>query len=161
VRGPARARLTLLEYGDYECPYCAMAHDVVRRIETALAGEVRFVFRHFPIAATHPHALAAARLAEAAALQGRFWPVHDALFENRGALEVGDLKAAVRAVDVDWQRLVHNASSRRVQARVEADLRRAARSGIDCTPAFFVNGRRYAGAWDYSTLSTHLALLRF
>jgi Na+:H+ antiporter, NhaA family len=156
ARGPASARVTLLEYGDYTCPYCALAHDVVRRIEAAIVGDVRFVFRHFSTAAAHPRARAAARLAEAAALQGRFWPVHDGLFEQRRALEAGDLQAAVRTVDVDWPRLVRDAASVRVDARVEADRRKGAASGVDCTPTFFVNGHRYVGSWDYSSLSSHL-----
>jgi protein-disulfide isomerase len=149
--------MTLLAYGDYECPYSAMAHVVVRRLDERLNGQLRVVFRHFPRADLHPHAALAARMAEAAALQGKFWAVHDALFHHQDRFASGELVHVVRGL-VDVQKLVRDMSSTVVRARVDADVRRGRASGVEVTPTFFLNGERYAGSWDFETLLARLQL---
>jgi len=150
VRGPADAPVTLVEYGDYECPHCGHAHPIVNAILQELGDEVRFVYRNFPLAEAHPHAEAAAEAAESAgarAGEDAFWAMHDALFENQDALEPDDLLQYAEEVGVDPNGVAEDLSTGAMRPRVRADFRSGVRSGVNGTPTFFVNGRRFDGDW--------------
>ena len=145
--GPEDAPVTLVEYGDYECPYCGMAHPIVKRAQRELGSRLRFVFRHFPLAEIHPHARLAAQAAEAAAAQGRFWEMHDTLFEHQDALEPEDLLGYAKLVGVDTAQFARDLEAGTHVKRIRDDFRSGVRSGVNGTPTFFVNGDRYEGSW--------------
>lgn len=157
--GPADAPITLVEYGDYECPYCAEAFPVTQALVSEFGPSLRFVFRHLPLSNVHPHAERAAEAAEAAGLQDLFWPMHDLLYENQLKLDDGALLEYAREAGADVagveQVLAHDGT----RQRVAADLESALRSGANGTPTFFVNGRRYDDSWDLDTFSAHLRAL--
>jgi protein-disulfide isomerase len=153
AQGPADAPVTLVEYGDYECPYCGLAYPIVKRVQARLGGKLRFVFRNFPLAEAHPHATAAAELAEAAAQQGKFWEMHDALYEHQRALSPPDLERLARKVGLDLDALEAVLRGGSAHQRVKADFMSGVRSGVNGTPTFFINGRRFDGDWrDEATL---------
>jgi protein-disulfide isomerase len=150
--GPADAPLTLLEYGDYECPYCGAAYPVVKEVQRALGDELRFVFRNFPLGEIHPHALQAAEAAEAAAAQGRFWEMHDRLYEHQDRLTTKDLLAHAEALGLDVARVEADLDQRTYESRIREDFLSGARSGVNGTPTFFINGLRYNGSADLASL---------
>jgi protein-disulfide isomerase len=147
VVGPDDAPVTLVEYGDYECPYCGMAHPIVKSVQRELGSRLRFVFRNFPLAEAHPHARKAAQAAEAAAAQGKFWEMHDMIFEHQDALEDEDLIADARSLGLDAERVARELEAGTHAKRVRDDFRSGVRSGVNGTPTFFVNGDRYEGSW--------------
>jgi formate-nitrite transporter family protein len=147
IAGPDDAPVTLVEYGDYECPYCGMASPVVKAAQRELGGQLRFVFRNFPLAEAHPHARMAAQAAEAAAAQGRFWEMHDMLFEHQDALEAQDLVGYAKSIGLDVQQFTRELKAGTYEKPVRDDFRSGARSGVNGTPTFFVNGARYDGSW--------------
>jgi protein-disulfide isomerase len=146
--GPAAAPVTLVEYGDYECPYCGKAYPIVKRIQERLGDRLRFVFRNFPLSELHPNAKSAAEMAEAAAHQGKFWEMHDALFENQRALNPTNLQRYARELDLDRDALNEALQSGKPGARVSTDFRNGVRSGVNGTPTFFINGERFDGNWS-------------
>jgi protein-disulfide isomerase len=152
VSGPLEAPLQLVEYGDYECPFCGTAHPVVQELERLLSDRLCFAYRHFPILGAHPHALRAAEAAEAAAAQGQFWAMHNRLFEHQDLL--GDEMLVTHAVrlGLDAARFVEDLRSQRFVPRVQEDLSSGARSGVNGTPTFFVNGQRYDGPPEVQSL---------
>ena len=150
--GSKDAPVRLVEYGDYECPHCGRAHQIVKPLLAKLRSEVLFVFRNFPLAEAHPHAFVAAEAAEAAAAQGRFWPMHDLLFENQAALELDDLVAYAEAVGLDTERFLRDLTSNAHADRVQADFLSGVKSGVNGTPTFFIQGERYDGSWDAQSL---------
>jgi protein-disulfide isomerase len=152
VRGPAAAPLTLVEYGDYECPYCGAAYPIVKEIERTLGDELRSVFRNFPLSEIHPHALEAAEAAESAAAQGRFWEMHDRLFENQKRLRTTDLLTHAQALGLDVERIETELEEHAFEARVWDDFLSGVRSGVNGTPTFFINGIRHNGSYDLETL---------
>jgi protein-disulfide isomerase len=145
--GPADAPVTLVEYGDYECPYCGMAYPIVKALQRELGPSLRFVFRNFPLAEVHPHARHAAQAAEAAAAQGKFWEMHDMLFEHQHALEDTDLIEYARSLGLDAERVAQELEAGTHAKRVRDDFRNGMRSGVNGTPTFFINGARYDGSW--------------
>jgi protein-disulfide isomerase len=150
VRGSADATLTLVEYGDYECPDCGLAHVVLEQVLEELGDRVRFVFRNFPIAGTHPDARAAAEAAESVASRGgedAFWRMHDLLYENQDALQPDDLIEYAAAVGVDPIEVADDLALGSMRERVERDIASGTHSGVRGTPTFFVNGRRFEGDW--------------
>lgn len=152
VLGPESASVTLVEYGDYECPYCGMAHLTVKEVLQLLGDQLRFVFRHFPLIQIHPHAERAAEAAEAAGAQGKFWAMHDTLFEHQRALDDTHLVLYATALDLDKDRFVRELAEHKYADRVIKDLLSGARSGVNGTPTFFINGLRYEGVYDLQTL---------
>jgi protein-disulfide isomerase len=155
--GPASARVTLVEYADFECPHCGAAHPVLQAVRRAFGTNLRVVFRHFPLRDSHPHSLEAARAAEAAAEQGQFWPMHDRLFERQHALGPDDLKRHARKLGLDvvrWGRVMALPST---EQRVLADFSSGRRSGVGGTPSFFINGVRYDGPIERDPLVAALA----
>jgi protein-disulfide isomerase len=147
VAGPADAPITLVEYGDYECPHCGRAYLAVKAIQQELGSQLRFVFRNFPLAEAHPHAVLAAQTAEAAAAQGKFWEMHDMIFENQDALEVENLLGFAKSLGLDVDKLARDLEAGTYAKRVRDDFRSGVRSGVNGTPTFFVNGIRYDGSW--------------
>jgi len=158
--GPADAELVLVEYGDYQCPFCSAAQPVVKELQSDLRPNLLFVFRHFPLTAVHPFALPAAAAVEAAGLQRQFWPMHDRLFENQHRLDPGSLLEHARALRLDITRFVSDAQSANVQRRIAAQMEGGARSGVNGTPTFFANGVRVDGGYTYEILAAALTGLR-
>jgi protein-disulfide isomerase len=152
VRGPAVARLTLVEYGDYECPYCGAAYPIVKEIERILGDELRSVFRNFPLGEIHPHAVQAAETAEAAAAQGRFWEMHDRLYENQQRLDTSDLLSHAQSLGLDVTRVQAELEEHAYERRIRNDFVSGVRSGVNGTPTFFINGVRHNGSYDLETL---------
>lgn len=152
AQGPATAPVTLVEYGDYECPYCGQAYPIVKQIQERLGDQLRFVFRNFPLSQMHPHAEQAAEAAEAAGAQGKFWQMHDLLYEHQRALDDKRLERYAQTLGLDLE--VFNAAlSRHSEAqRVREDFRSGVRSGVNGTPTFFINGVRHDGAYDFDLL---------
>lgn len=148
VAGSDDAPITLVEYGDYECPYCGRAYPIVKAVQRELGAQLRFVFRNFPLAETHPHARHAAAAAEAAAEQGKFWEMHDMLFEHQRALEDDDLVRYAELLGVDAERVARELKEGTYAKRVRDDFRSGVRSGVNGTPSFFINGERYEGSWE-------------
>ena len=159
VRGPADATVTLVEYGDFQCPYCGEAYPVVRELQERFGDQLRFVFRHMPLADLHPRAPFAAEAAEAAAVQGRFWEMHDRLFEHRLELSDSDLREHAKAAGVpDSERFDTELRDGVYAERVEEDYRSGAQSGVPSTPRFFVNGMIHLGSASYSELSEAISV---
>ena len=145
--GSDDAPVTLVEYGDYECPYCGMAYPIVKRAQQDLGSRLRFIFRNFPLAESHPHARLAAQAAEAAGAQGKFWEMHDMLFEHQDALEAEDLLSYAKSLGLDTAQFARDLEAGTYAKRVRDDFRNGVRSGVNGTPTFFVNGNRYDGSW--------------
>jgi Na+/H+ antiporter NhaA/predicted DsbA family dithiol-disulfide isomerase len=152
IRGPADALITLVEYGDFECPYCGQAEPIVREL-LADFGDVRYVWRHLPLTDVHPHAQLAAEASEAAAAQHSFWPMHDRLFRHQDALRSDDLIRDAEELGLDVERFRRDLNERSGAARVAADMESADLSSVSGTPTFFINERRHYGAYDIATLS--------
>jgi protein-disulfide isomerase len=152
MQGPPDAPVTLLEYGDYECPFCGAAYPVVKAIQSRLGDQLCFVFRNFPLNEAHPHAQDAAEAAEAAGAQGKFWPMHDMLYENQDALEPEDLVQYARALHLDLPRFVREMREHIHAPRVREDFLSGVRSGVNGTPTFFINGVRHDGGYDLASL---------
>jgi protein-disulfide isomerase len=156
VQGPADAPVTLVEYGDYECPHCGRAYPIVKAVERRLGPRLRFVFRNFPLTTSHPHAEHAAEAAEAAAAQGRFWEMHDILFQHQGALDDESLARYAESLGLDRARFERELASGAYEARVREDFASGVRSGVNGTPTFFIDGRRYEGSWEEASLTRAL-----
>jgi protein-disulfide isomerase len=156
--GPLDARLSLVEYGDYECPFCGMAYPLTQEIERLYGDQLCFVFRHFPIAAAHPHALHAAEAAEAAAAQGKFWEMHDRLYKHQDALEIEMLLYHAVQIGLDAKRLAADLAGHVHLDRIREDVSSGARSGVNGTPTFFTNGIRHDGPTDIRSLMAALEL---
>ena len=149
--GPSDAPVTLVEYGDYECPHCGRAHVVLQTVLGGLGDDVRFVFRNFPLAEIHPHAQPVAEAAESVAAHSgneAFWAMHDTLYENQDALDTGDLLEYAAAAGADPNTMAADLSSGAMTDRVRKDFRSGIRSGVNGTPTFFVNGQRFNGDWS-------------
>jgi protein-disulfide isomerase len=149
AQGPEGAPLVLVEYGDYQCPHCGRAYPMVKRLQKALQGKMKFVFRNFPLSEMHPDAVNAAKVAEASALQGKFWEMHDMLFENQGALDVESLGDYAAKLGLKAEALEKAVADPGLEDRIEKDFEGGVRSGVNGTPTFFVNGARYDGDWSY------------
>jgi protein-disulfide isomerase len=152
VKGRADAPVTLVLYGDYECPYSGKAHPIVHEVQARMAGRLRFVFRNFPLTTLHPHAEHAAEAAEAAAAQGKFWEMHDHLYENQKRLRDRDLHAYADQLGLDVERFDKDLAEHAHLPRINDDLRSGVRSGVEGTPTFFVNGVRHDDSYDAEAL---------
>lgn len=152
IRGAPTARITLVEYGDYECPYCGQAYPVVRELRDELGPDLRVVFRNLPLAELHPHAVAAALAAEAAGRQGRFWEMHDLLFAHQAELNVDDLRGYARRLGLDPASVV-GPPAEALLPRLRDDVASATASGAPGTPTFFLNGARYSGGLDAASMA--------
>jgi protein-disulfide isomerase len=153
IRGPIDAPVTLVEYGDYECPYCAHAAPTINKLLERLPDELRYVWRHLPLTDVHPNGQMAAEAAEAAAAQGRFWDMHDRLLTHQDELSPIDLYGHANALGLDLAQFKEDVWKRRHAARVAEDVQSADASGVSGTPTFFINGRRHQGVYDIDTLT--------
>ena len=142
ARGPASAPVTLLEYGDFQCPFCGRAFLELERLRRGLGDRIRFVYRHFPLSQMHPFATQAAEAAEAAGAQGKFWEMHDALFTHQDALGREALRAHARSLRLDVDRFTRELDEHRYLPKVQRDFRDGVRSGVNGTPTMFINGAR-------------------
>jgi protein-disulfide isomerase len=156
AQGPDEAPVTLLEYGDFECPQCGLAFPIVKELQRIFGARLRFVFRHFPLTSSHAHAQRAAETAEWAAAQQLFWPMHDDLYTHQGALGDRAIGERVAAMGLDAASLRQAWAAHTFIPRVKEDFLGGIASGVGGTPAFFVNGARHPGAWDLETLGRAL-----
>jgi protein-disulfide isomerase len=159
IRGPADAPVTIVEYGDFECPYCGQAEPIVRELLSDF-GDLRYVWRHLPLNDVHPHAQLAAEAAEAAAAQGKFWEMHDVLIEPDTDLGMLALLDYAERLDLDIDRFGRDLREHAGAVGVAEDVDSADLSGVSGTPTFFVNGKRHHGAYDIGTLSDAVRIAR-
>ena len=152
IQGPTEAAVTLVEYGDYECPYCGAAYPIIKEVQARMGERLRFVFRNFPITTSHPHAEQAAEAAEAAAAQGKFWQMHDLLYENQRRLSDRDLLAYAGQLGLDLERFGNELTEHAHAARVREDFMSGVRSGVNGTPTFYINGARHDDSYELETL---------
>jgi hypothetical protein len=161
IRGSATAPVTLLEYGDYECPYCGQAEVAIRQLLDSFGDDLRYVWRHLPLNDVHSHAQMAAEAAEAAAAQGAFWEMHDTLIAHGDELTPPDIRRYAQELGLDAERLWEDVRRRRFAARVDEDVTSADASGVAGTPTFFINGRRHQGAYDVATMTRAVKAARY
>ncbi len=150
--GPADAPVTLVEYGDYECPDCGNAYPIIKRLIAEEGARLRFVFRNFPLSNVHPHASVAAQAAEAAAAHGKFWEMHDVLYEHQKNLDDYEMTQFAIKVGLEIYRFDADMAAERFAPRVSEDFSFGVKSGVNGTPTFFINDVRYDGAKDYESL---------
>lgn len=158
VLGPADAPVTLVEYGDFQCPHCRAAHFYLKNVLATMGDDMRFAFRHMPLTQIHPMAQPAAEAAEAAGAQGKFWQMHDLIYENQDLLSPALLTRLGQRLGLDMQRFTDDVASHRFLPKVKEDFMSAVRSGAAGTPSFFINGEPYEGSFDDESL---IEALRF
>lgn len=156
VFGEQFAPIELVEYGDYECPYCGRAYPIVKDILQQLGSNIRFVFRNFPLRKIHPHAFSAAVASEAAGLQFKFWEMHDTIFENQRNLQLENVLLLADMIDLDPDRLNMDMQQTTLIEKVENDFYSGMRSGVNRTPTFFINGEKFTGDWENGELLQYL-----
>jgi protein-disulfide isomerase len=152
VVGSETAPVAIVEYGDYECPFCGAAHPVVKALQRELGDNLRFAYRHFPLSQIHPHSFQAAEAAEAAGAQNRFWQMHELLYEHQNRLGTQDVLAYTSAAGVELEPVAEDLAERHHAQRVREDFLSGVRSGVNGTPTFFVNGLRHDGGYDLESL---------
>jgi protein-disulfide isomerase len=153
IQGDANAPVVLVEYGDYECPHCGHAYPIVKRIQKHFGKQMAFVFRNFPLNEIHPNAESAAETAEFAGAGGKFWEMHDAIFENQRSLGPEMLMSLAQKMGLDPQGLEGALEEGAFTQRVKSDFLGGVRSGVNGTPTFFINGERYNGSYDFEGIS--------
>jgi protein-disulfide isomerase len=149
VQGNESASIELVEYGDYQCPYCGMAYPIVKNIQQQLGNKLKFIFRNFPLAKIHPQAVLAATAAEAAALQGKFWEMHDMLFENQKRLNISSIISYATELGLDTDQFKNDMNDPSMAEKIDNEFYSGMRSGVNATPSFFINGEKYEGDWDH------------
>lgn len=152
IRGPQTAAVTVVEYGDYECPHCGQAYFTVKELEQLVGDSMRYVFRNFPLSSVHPHAEHAAEAAEAAGAQGKFWAMHSILFQNQQALDDEHLAEYAATLGLDMRRFARDLIEGTFAPRVREDFISGVRSGVNGTPTFFINDIRWDGPYDLGSL---------
>lgn len=152
IQGSSDAPLTLIQYGDFECPFCGTAYPIVKELQKALHGHLCFVFRHFPLTSIHPHAEHAAEASEASGEQGHFWEMHDMLYENQDALADEDLARYAAALHLDASRVIQEVLEGAYAPHIREDFMSGAKAGVNGTPTFFMNNLRYDGPQDIETM---------
>jgi protein-disulfide isomerase len=152
-QGNSRASITLVEYGDYQCSYCATAHPAIKAVQEKFPKDLKFVFRNFPLTNIHPAAQMAAEAAEAAGAQGKFWEMHDLLYENQSRLSEALIAEAAEQLGLDVQRLLSEIKEHKYLPRIRKDFDSGAQSGVNGTPGFFLNGFKYDQPYDVPSLT--------
>ena len=154
VQGPSDAKVVLVEYGDYQCPYCGEAYPIVKKVQEAFGKNLGFVFRNFPLTQLHPRAEFGAELAEASGAGGKFWEMHDFIYENQRSLNDEDffLKHADKNLGLDREKIHQSVLKHAFEPRIREDFMSGVRSGVNGTPTFFINGRRHNGSYEYKEL---------
>ena len=147
-QGNADAPIQLVEYGDYQCPYCGRAYPIVKQLQQQLGDDLRFIFRNFPLSEIHPQAKQAAIASEAAGLQGKFWEMHDVLFEHQHQLTHFSLVHYAKELGLDMDVFENDLADAKLAEKVEKDFYSGMRSGVSATPTFFINGEKYTGSWE-------------
>ena len=156
IFGNSTAAIELVEYGDYECPHCGRAYPIVKEIKRQLGKDLKFVFRNFPLSKIHPNAFNAAVATEAADLQGKFWEMHDIIFENQRALDIESILSYASGAGMDMDRFRKDIGQESLAEKVEHDFESGLRSGVNATPTFFINGKKYEGDWSGDKLIEYL-----
>lgn len=156
VQGNAHAAIELVEYGDYECPHCGRAYPIIKSIQKKLGDKLKFVFRNFPLAEIHPHATNAAVATEAAAVQNKFWEMHDIIYEHQSRLDDEDLIGYAKQIGLNVKQFETDFEKENTQQKVEDDFESGVRSGVNGTPSFFINGEKYNESWDEKLLLHYL-----
>ena len=152
AQGPENAEVILVEYGDYECPHCGRAYPIVQQVQKHFGKRLRFIFRNFPLGEMHPHAVAAAEVAEFAGSQGKFWEMHDLLFENQTRLGDALFSELGEKLKLSTAALREALEQDTFDARVRDDFKGGVRSGVNGTPTFFINGHRHDASFEFETL---------
>ncbi|MBS1564809.1 MAG: thioredoxin domain-containing protein [Bacteroidetes bacterium] len=152
AEGPANAPVTLVEYGDFQCPHCGAAYPIVGRLQRHFGRQLRLVFRHFPLSNAHPYATTAAIAAEAAGRQGRFWDMHHMIFEHQDELDEDAVYSFAANLGLDEDRFAADMEDPALAEKVEADFESGVRSGVNGTPTFFIGSQRYNGGHDFLSL---------
>jgi protein-disulfide isomerase len=152
VQGSNGAVITLVEYGDFECPYCGEAYPIVKQVQEHFGDRLRFVFRNFPLGELHPHAAAAAQTAEFAAANGKYWPMHDLLFENQKRMSDSLFVSLARELGLKPESLEDALREGTFEERVIGDFKSGVRSGVNGTPTFFINGQRHDDSYQFDVL---------
>lgn len=152
IQGNMLAIIELVEYGDYQCPHCGRAYPLIKAIQETFGHDLKFVFRNFPLSEIHPQAHIAALSTEAAGLQGKFWEMHDVIFENQGRLTASDLSGYARWIGLDMEQFKIDLVKDELEEKVEADFESGLRSGVNGTPTFFINGEKYIQSWAGDSL---------
>ena len=156
IQGPVNAPITLVEYGDYECPYCGQAYMIIKEIQERLGSKLCFVFRNFPLTKVRPHAYKAAIAAETAAAQGKFWDMYDYLFKHGQVVTDDNLRQSAAKLGLNVARFDREFLDRTYSSHVDEDIQSGKSSGVKSTPTFFINGDRYNNSWDMDTLLSAL-----
>ncbi len=159
MQGDKDAPIELVEYGDYQCPYCGKAYQIVKEVQQVLGDNLKFVFRNFPLSQMHEHALNAAIASEVAGAQGYFWEMHDLLYENQNALDDQSLIKYAGQAGCDISKFEQHFSDPEFTEKVQTDFQSGAESGVNGTPSFFINGEKYDGSWDAASLIAYLESL--
>lgn len=152
IQGDENAIITLVEYGDYECPYCGAAYPIVKRIQKHFGADLRFIFRNFPLVESHAHAGIAAITAEFAGAHNQFWEMHDMLYENQQNLEIADLLGYAKTLNLSEKDLDHAINKEMYSEKIKNDFMGGVRSGVNGTPTFFINELRHNGSFEYENL---------
>lgn len=159
VQGFKSAPIELVEYGDYQCPHCGRAYPIIKRIQEKFKDDIRFVFRNFPLSEIHPQATQAAVAAEAAGRQGKFWEMHDIIFENQQNLARHAILEYAQKIELELTKFEEDLADPVLLEKVESDFESGVRSGVNGTPTFFINGTKYVDSWDEWELSRNLNVL--
>jgi protein-disulfide isomerase len=154
--GPTNAPVELVEYGDYQCPHCGRAYPIVKDLIQQLGNNLKFVFRNFPLSKIHPHARMAAIAVEAAALQNKFWEMHDIIFENQKRIHPLALIEYASAIGLNIDQLKTDMEDNKLAEKVDDDFYSGMRSGVNATPTFFINGEKYTGSWEHDDLLKYI-----
>lgn len=152
IQGSDSAQITLVEYGDYQCPYCGKAYPIVKKIQETLGDKMRFVFRNFPLTRIHPNALHAAEASEIAAEHGKFWEMHDLLYENQKSLDDENLVDYAESLGIGSEKFAEDLENGKYEEKVRGEFMSGIESGVNATPTFFINGVRFDNSWDYESL---------
>jgi protein-disulfide isomerase len=156
IQGNLHAEIELVEYGDYQCPHCGDAYPIVKSLQRQFGRNLKFIFRNFPLTEVHPQAKIAAVATEAAALQGKFWEMHDIIFENQRNLMRSSIMRYAAAVGLQLDQFESDLDNYKLVKKVEMDFESGLRSGVNGTPGFFVNGEKYNDSWDEGNFSNYL-----
>jgi protein-disulfide isomerase len=154
IQGELQAPVLLVEYGDFQCPHCAAAHSILKRIQQKYKEQVALIFRHFPLSEIHEYAKIAAISAEAAANQGKFWEMHDMIFENQSKLSTLYLLRMADSMGLDMKTFQKDSLDQKLADKVDADFESGIMSGVNGTPSFYINGEKYNGAYDFESMSS-------
>ena len=156
IQGENTAPLELVEYGDYQCPHCGRAYPIIKKMQRSFGDDLKFVFRNFPLSEIHPDAFNAAVAAEAAGLQQKFWQMHDIIFENQRALDFESLFFYAKKIGLDLESFKNDIQKNSLITKVEQDFESGVRSGVNGTPSFFINGKKYNGDWEEGVFTQYL-----